>query len=155
MSFISIDPGIETGYAIWSQQGELRTFGVISHGPRMEWLARTELTCGSLDQILAANPELAEMVCEWPQYFESEGGRGSAASGDLIKLVFMVGRTAQLAAYRGIRFLPVGVNSWKGQMSKEAVKARIKKRLGEAATVGIYKHAWDAVGIGLDHLGQF
>lgn len=167
MIVISIDPGVEVGWAKWALTAKIEEtqgapdvtlvdYGVICPPPKKPWEDRVDLTCSILDKLLFGSAATGGVI-EWPQFFESEGGRGSAVTGDLIKLSFAVGRIYETCRRNGMEMARVTVNDWKGQMSKEAVKARIKKRFfhNPDAIERAHSHAWDAIGIGLHHFGKF
>lgn len=149
---LAIDPGVQAGWALF-EDGTMFKVGVIAPSVG-SWAERADKVMNLLS-ILAGQHEVSQIICEWPFYHETQGGREVAKSGALVKLSVMVGRICQMAADRQIPFSFVEVNTWKGQLPKTAVIHRIKRRLGETACTGIKTHAWDAVGIGLHHLGAF
>lgn len=92
--------------------------------------------------------EPVTVYCEFPQFFSSAGGQMCAARGDLAKLTFLVGRIAESCYHHQVKFVPVEVNTWKGQLPKEVVEKRVCNKLG-IRHGKITSHAMDAVGIGM------
>jgi len=120
------------------------------------WMPRTDEFIKQLEEFLWYYRFGSPLVlCEWPKFFESEGGQKAAKTGSLVKLTYMVGRIAQLARSKDYGFGLVPVNRWKGTMDKPAVEHRIERILGAEACGGFYSHVWDAVGIGLWYRGAF
>ena len=162
-SFIlAVDPGVEMGYAIFALETKtLVKCGAIIPPGNKEWGARTDevMTQLYLQGVLWGGKMIETCYCEWPAYFDTAGGRMAAVKDSLQKIVFIVGRVAEMCYQHSIDFGFVPVNDWKGQMSKDAVIWRLKNkklqdfeiRLAEAAGT----HAWDAVGIGCYVLGRF
>ena len=152
MYALSIDPGVEFGWALWKSETwhvrEAPEDARVVIPPPYEWQERVEY---GWNELLRAFHGVTDVYCEWPMYF---GAASSAPSGtgDLLKLMFQVGGVARMTQELGARFHPIPVNDWKGQMPKSAVISRIKKRLPGAE---YNTHAWDAVGIGLYAKGYF
>jgi hypothetical protein len=159
---LAIDPGVELGYAIFAVETKILVkCGAIVPSGEKEWGARTDeaMTDLYLDCVLWGGKMIKTCYCEWPAYFDSAGGRMAAVKDSLSKMVFMVGRIAEMCYQHSIDFGFVPVNDWKGQMSKEAVIWRLKnKKLTDCEVELAVKagtHAWDAVGIGCYALGRF
>lgn len=106
---------------------------------------------------------LSMCACEFPQVFTGAAGIAAAGKSDVLNIAFSVGFHAAIAAaVDGEReFVPVPVNQWKGNMSKDLTLHRVKRilnQLGHSKKI-ITKcervsHAADAVGIGLHVLGH-
>lgn len=92
-------------------------------------------------------------MCELPTYFERK--HVAASSDAVIKLAIQAGAFAGVTALHGARFDYAPVQRWKGQLSKELVQRRIRKKLGVLHCVGFHRDVWDAVGIGLWRQGKF
>lgn len=166
---LSVDGAKQTGWALWDvSTPEKRTalvgpidVGVIVPVATVKWEGAIDWTSLQIDELFNRfNDSGLEsfvdiVVCEYPQFFQSFAGMTSAAHGDLVKLAIMYGRINQIAVYHSATFKGVEVNTWKGQMSKDAVIHRIKKRLGADACLRFKTHIWDAVGIGLWAKGHF
>ena len=94
----------------------------------------------------------------FPIFFDNPGGHMVAKEGSLEKLGFLIGVMAELAWEKGAQFVPVMVNDWKGQLSKERVNVRIRRILRGHSVAMLSpseSHDWDATGIGLYAKGYF
>jgi Holliday junction resolvasome RuvABC endonuclease subunit len=158
---MSIDPGVELGWALWNTPHTPNVLphpistGICKANGRLPWLERITKTMSSFSEILnsmTSRYHIEKMYCEWPAYFDDVGGQVSAGSGALVKLAVAVGHIAQIAHERDVEFMPVKVADWKGQVSKEVVIRRIRRRLNVSES-RFHTHEWDAVGIGLHALG--
>jgi hypothetical protein len=102
----------------------------------------------------AAPDKMDRVYCEFPQLFSSAKSHAAASKGNLFQLSFLIGVFAQVACDHSASFHPVEVNTWKGQMEKDAVAERVALRLHEE--IWSYPdHANDAVGLGLHVKGHF
>jgi len=168
---LAIDPGVHMGWAFWPEGKRYPTkCGVIkpqvnllkmkllltSDKKDVDFFKKMHSTIHQLGNlVMKLEPKV--VVCEWPQSFTSAGGRAATGAGSIIKLAFGVGQVALMAdACRAI-FIPVKVAQWKGNLSKQIVIKRIKKRLTVARLEYLEpeSHAFDAIGIGLFHKGLF
>lgn len=146
----SLDPGQNTAIAYW-QQGDLIGY---SHyfGVGKDWDTKVDSMINQLDTALKTTTPLS-LFFENPKFFSIGTGKVAAQSGSLVKLTTLVGVVRALCVRRGIQAIPVEIADWKGQMSKEAVKARVEKRLGRK--IDEVDHILDAIGIGLYVQGKF
>lgn len=156
-AFITVDPGMNIGWALWdsSQRKELTSpieSGAVVPTSGREWqqsvnwshaMFKAEL----LRLVNAFHIELA--IMEYPAFFED--ATVVAKEGNLVKLCCSAGMVMAAFCELGIPLFFVEVRTWKGQMKKDAVENRIRKRLPD------YKwkssHEMDAVGIGLHAKG--
>lgn len=104
-----------------------------------------------------------ELAVEWPRVYATAIRRGDSKA-DPNDLLPLAGVDAAIASILGgvpvYSYVP---SEWKGQMPKDVCQRRVKTRLSlaeshiaETATSGASGHnVWDAVGIGLHHLGRF
>lgn len=166
---LSIDPGIEMGWAIWDGSVSAETqptpqppldTGIISPRKDAPWISRSNLIMWAFDNLVKQTGDAYEgrvenVYCEWPGYFDDAAGQLTASSGALVKLTIAVGRVMQYCQDHRLKFFPIQVGDWKGQVSKEVVERRIRRRLGDAVCSGFRKHVWDAVGVGLYVKGWF
>ena len=152
---VSIDPGIEGGWACWEAKWWSRQTIPIETGlvkPRVkskDWMTRLD---SSIDQwwgLVNDHPEWRHMLIEWPKFMESGGGQTVARTDALVKLAVCAGRIVEVFKASAIEVTPVPVADWKGQLPKEVINKRIVKRLGPEPCEDFQTHAWDAVGIGL------
>ncbi len=162
---ISIDPGVEVGWALWDKKRWNKLVSPVRVGiikPRISsglekfanWQVRVESTMRQFTAILEGTNQIEEAIIEYPQFFGSDAtGQASARKGDLVKLAIACGMIGGTAYDRGIKIAWAAVKDWKGQLPKRIVENRIRELLGLGVT---YKdHEWDAVGIGLWSKGFF
>ena len=138
--YLSIDPGLCTGWAAWDRPGENK------HG-QLEFRLHA---CG-----VGTPPDCEKhLAIECPQVYPNQ----PVPPNDLITLAIQVGRYAQLALGFGSRVTTVLPHEWKGNMPKDVCAARIMKALSaeERAIVDAVKlpktkrhNMLDAIGIGL------
>lgn len=147
MRILTIDPGISgTGWAVFSKQ----FVTPIAHGiiyPKEKEISKKFNYIVSYLQLIVKKMGVRQVYIEFPSYFQSAGGRVTAASGALVKLSNLVG-----AIMFALEAKPIKVAQWKGQLPKEVVIKRIKKILPNCKAKS---HDWDAIGIGLYVLGRF
>jgi len=167
---LAIDPGVSLGFAFWPKGKKyptqcgvvkphtnlLKMKNMLTSDKEIDFFIKMHSTIHQLGGIvLRLKPEY--VVCEWPQSFTSVGGRAATGAGSIIKLAFGIGQVALMAAACTAKFIPVPVAQWKGNLSKQIVIKRIKKRLTPARLEYLQpeSHAWDAIGIGLFCKGLF
>lgn len=172
-TFLTIDPGVNIGVALWDYDKKERTdpplcvgsFKPVSpdagwenhiqdtHRQFLYWVQRT---CGTWDRgRIALN--IQEAFIEYPAFFDTHGGTIVAKEGSLVKLAFSVGWLASILDRYNTPITLTRVQDWKGQVKKATTRKRIVKRLGPSVQwfVPIHQngrldeHGWDAVGIGL------
>jgi len=164
---LAIDPGLNAlGWALWRlvkkpKQGESlirppSVTGVITTSRKLTPWNRLQQLLLRLEtdprQLLSANTVAVELA----SFRAGDAvGHSAASRGDLGFLYIAVGAHAQQAWSRDIRFVPVPVQEWKGQLPKKATAARIERAIGLVDGAGneIKSHAIDAVGIGLHVMG--
>lgn len=163
---LSIDPGLAgTGYVFWMKRVPWAA-GVLRPLQRDVTLNSDELVDRSrsiVRQLLALGPQCpthhstacacwnghdSAVVIEFPEFHESLKGRTARSTGSMDKLAFLIGVMA--ASFpRPWAVKLVRVRQWKGQLPKEVVISRMKKRHGDRPEeIGVKSHAWDALGIG-------
>jgi Holliday junction resolvasome RuvABC endonuclease subunit len=156
---LAVDPGLNScGWAVFHHQEPVRA-GIIEPRERGgdAFISRCATVVRQLrNQILEEDPPV-EVVCEWMQMFGSASSAMAWKTGDLQRPIFLVGMLAGRLWIPADRFHVVTPNEWKGQLPKDEVIRRIRKLLGEPMCdqLHLVKDAWDAVGIGLHHLGRF
>lgn len=157
---ITIDPGSEsTGVAVWTDgiDHPSETFLLTPESRQPDVFIRTHGLVVQLNQILndlATRGRIDLVVCEFPEVFMSAGSVAAAQSGSLLKLAYVCGAYGTLTALNGIKFQPVPVREWKGNLSKNQVIRRIRRTLGNAICASYKNDEWDAVGIGLWYRGR-
>jgi len=168
--FMAIDPGVDLGWAFWPAGRKFPTdCGIIiphvgllelknkfAYNKEITFFQKIHSTIHQLSlKIVELEPEI--IACEWPQSFGSVGGRAASGSGSIIKLAYGVGQIALMADACRIKFAPIPVMQWKGNLSKINVMKRIIKRLPSSRIDYLEpgSHSWDAIGIGLFCKGLF
>ncbi len=158
---LTLDPGIyDTGWAVWpflsNQPGDMvyrpsqtGVSHIVRKGNSVRKASNTQCAwLRSVIQIHNINCVIIEQAEVWGGSARSQA---SATSGDLVKLITLIGRYDQVAAEEcSADPVLVTVKEWKGQLSKDAVKQRIRRAIDEE-----YKsHDADAVGMGLSAQGK-
>jgi hypothetical protein len=153
--FLSIDPGIEFGWAFWNGGRAPAATGVFHPEAHEDYFVRAASTAKYFGQLISIHAPIECVYCEWPSHMEGERGGVTARGGSLVKLAYIVGVMAEASRQRRVPFVPVPVIQWKGQLSKENIQHHIRRILGERSCLPFKSHAWDAVGIGLWARGMF
>lgn len=152
-NFISVDPGVNTGYAFFENE-ELSVHGCFKI-KKLKGITKDkhdqlkELWNHFIPLVEALKPEIVYIECVelWEASVKS---KTSAVRGDLFKLSYLIGGYCRICHERNISFVLVSP-LWKGQLSKDALKSRVEKMLGITFT---NQHTVDAVGLGLNRLGK-
>lgn len=131
---LSVDPGIDTGWALWSWP-EVVLVGAGVGRPPVERACR--------------------LAIEKPQVYP----RSPVPPNDLITLALKAGRYIGAFESPGLEAVTVLPHEWKGNLPKDICEARVRKHLsvGELALVAtgagvpmsLQNNMWDAIGIGL------
>lgn len=151
---IFVDPGL-TGTG-WSYFGKLWTKGKPASSPQdsgvflpkksSRWEAKVESVCGYFDGLCSSlQPKL--IILEFPQLWASGKSMVATQKGDLFKLTYLIGGLGEVSRRHNVN-LPVLVYplEWKGQLPKDVVIRRIKKRFPH---IKPKNHEADAIGMGL------
>ena len=115
------------------------------------------------------NPSIEDVgapliMCEIPAYQGTPSRSMGWKKGDLQKLTYLVGSIGYACSSTVLKNDPMVIPhygtvtpaGWKGQLSKEIVIQRIKKRMPNVVEqFDPYKDIWDAIGIGLWAVGDF
>lgn len=111
----------------------------------------------ALIDILGGAFEDAELAIEVPQAYHRHSSQ-KGDQNDLIALAFSAGEMAGRLCLPTTRYLP---REWKGQAPKDVVTARTRARLTEVElsrialpAKSLQHNVWDAIEIGLHHLGR-
>jgi Holliday junction resolvasome RuvABC endonuclease subunit len=154
MTLMSVDPGLVSGYAVWTTAPHPTQVGIVRAPKQGDYYERAfQVTEDLLETMVLWG--VKEVACEMPAFHQSAGGMVVARSGSLIKLSLLVGcLMGQVQAY-GKKFNGVEVAKWKGQLSKQLVAHRVRHTLrGDERCAQWTDHEYDAVGIGLYVRGQ-
>ena len=159
-TIIAIDPGLAgTGIAIFEGNTlqYCKSFSVNKTGKTI--VERCEEYCCKIDDVIYNGGILYSedivIYIEDPCYMGSGKGIVCAESGGLVKLVFYVGYISKHLISSGYRIKPISIQNWKGNLSKEIIKKRIKNVLSidVCKNKKVSGHSWDAVGIAMYKLG--
>lgn len=112
MSYLAIDPGLDTGWAVWLAKGRLLRCGV---GDPLDGQA-------ALNRATEGAVKVASVVIECPQVYNPRMSKGDP--NNLIKLARQVGRYEERFESRGARVGTILPHDWKGTMPKEICHAR-------------------------------
>lgn len=159
---LAVDPGIRgCGCALFSG-GRLYSVAYVKNGTRSKNVVRDAESMAR--DVWRWAGDVDELVVEWPQIYATRirSGESTGDPNDLLGLAAVDGAVAAHMWETPVaRYLP---REWKGQLTKEACHHRIQTRLdeGEMARLtqaseeagSLAHNAWDAVGIGLHHLGR-
>jgi hypothetical protein len=150
-TILALDPGYFTGWVFFQggEQPKILLSGILAVR-KGTWTEKTWYLTDKFKSLLASSPVPDIVVCELPEFWQgSDRGDRAATRGFLVELAYLVGCYAGVCCERDIEFKPVEVRRWKGQMSKDACDARIKRRLGLAFP----NHIADAVGLAMFEAG--
>lgn len=134
--FLAIDPGIDTGWAVFTSSGELTGCGV--GVPPMDTV-------------------FTQVVIECPQVYSARHSKGDP--NDLITLAVQVGRYVERYRSKGYDVRLTRPHDWKGNVPKDVQHRRMMKTLTPSETFcleaaenfvakGKRHNMYDAVGIG-------
>ena len=154
-----IDPGITgTGYATWTDMPESRPtrpddYGCVKGIRKSEpWRSRAYYITNTLMDSVFDEYGTRVVVIEWPKpWVGNAKSRAATDSGNLLKLAFLIGQIEFACRESGYKCILVEPDAWKGNMNKNAVIERIKRRL-RGWSPG--SHDADAVGMGLVAMGM-
>lgn len=149
-NFITIDPGSAgTGIAFF-MRGRIPpviAYSILADEKQIDWMKQCDLILDKTKMHLLSMSEGTKLpvFIEEPQFFSSYKGVTAAKDGSLAKLIFFFGRVWGICETLKLVPYAVGIQQWKGQLSKQQVIKRIEKKIGFTYD----SHAADAVGIGL------
>lgn len=154
-SLLSIDPGDHTGWAYYKQNEELYPIvGQLTLSkPKKKVLTMHEQLSQLWERFDALLTSLMPVSCAIEDV-QLWGGslisNTSAKRGDLFKLSKLIGGYGYLCYKHSVNTIYIPAMEWKGQLTKDAIKHRIKKINGVVYSTD---HITDAVGIGLHMRG--
>lgn len=178
---VGIDPGFGgTGIALFEDASLqnvlwLKNVGRKSFVRRGHELARDidHWIYTEINKIGGTNSDYTDnigIVCEIPAYQNTPSRSMGWKKGDLQKLTYLVGAIGYVCATRGYEsspktshssltypeFITVSPAGWKGQLSKQIVIDRIRKKMNNVDELFKPKlDVWDAIGIGLWAVEEF
>ena len=160
-SVLSLDPGIEMGYAYWPNshwkyKKAPQEADCIIPCTSVTWQRRFEDLMGTF-QTMLRKWQPTFVVVEEPMFFGA-GSEASAAAGSLIKLAAVYGGLMAVAATQerySFQIVSITVAKWKGQLPKPVVQNRLKEIYQDQWNPRWSSHAVDAIGIGTYYMGLF
>ena len=164
MIYLGIDPGLTgTGVSLVSNVHDditqLENTVIYSDGSlsKLAWHIRAANIASKLSlwlKVCNHYPGIDDAIIELPAFWGTGSvvGNAAAKSGDLIALAATTGVIIAALQALSIDVVCYTPQQWKGQLPKEAVAARINRRMGP---IPYRNHANDALGIVLYHLGVF
>ena len=157
-NLMAIDPGLQgTGVAIWTKDRPVPVLATVltSKGAESkDWIHRVSRISEQI-QDLAMEHDVQEVVCEMMEMHMSARAQMMWKSGDFQRTLFLIGAMYGVTESFVVKWSVTPPSQWKGQLPKSITIKRVRRILGDraCARLGIDKHAWDAVGIGLWHMG--
>ena len=157
---VCVDPGVGgTGIAVWDNLqrsgGRLgpRLRHVVKPHGRGDWGSRMDQVVEEAVRVIDTSmPEHSLIVIEVPIVWAGSARSLAAGQrGELTKLAVLAGAIGG-AFWSRTRVLFIWPSTWKGQMPKAAVGARIARTLG--ASLRFPDHVEDAIGMGLALVGR-
>lgn len=161
---IAIDPGDNTGIAVFSEKNPIPfETQLIKESSKTKKLSKDErLKLQSekfywyindlLDTFDVKNNEIYFVIEGVKHYGGDVKSTAASTRGDLFKLAYLVGSYFYIGTCFTEHVRIVLPTEWKGQMTKDGVKSRVKRRIDQTFSTD---HVTDAVGIGLKELGVF
>lgn len=159
--FLTIDPGNREnggcGLGFFSNlvQPELiQSMQINAKGSN--WEERNDTIIESINKILLQYCDLLQaVIVEQPRYFDSYKGHTSANTNSLFKLINTYSRIEQIIKTNKLKFFPIPVIKWKGQLTKERTLFRLKRICGENFNPKWKIDELDAIALGYHVLGKF
>jgi len=153
----AIDPGLRhCGLAVFNLEAKVLNFACLvrnfskEDGPNA-WKGMSKAV------ITASAANVGDFaVFEFPRVYQ--GGKQKGDPADLMELAAVVGSLAARYEKKGVESQRYFPHEWKKQMTKEMTQVRILERLSKDEAKRVEKadhNIFDAVGIGLFHLGRF
>lgn len=156
MTLFAVDPGVHHCGVAHFNDGRLVWAGLVRNPRRVDedeaggWRAMAQ------EVLWGQNVTPDVLAIEIPKVYQGAKQKGDPA--DLLALASVVGAVAGIAKCYVALYRP---HEWKRQLDKNAVRVRVLKRLSDSERLAI-QHAgakdhntYDAIGIGLKHLGRF
>ena len=142
---ITVDPGLNTGIAIWRETDTPEVKEIICPARIKIWTARLNYMWCMFKKIIENKSLLCCYIEGTAYYEENEVSRQALKRGDLFHLIGVSYGYAALCSAYGIDFEFILPSQWKGQMSKQATADRVFQLNGRRYSSD---HITDAVGIG-------
>ena len=156
-SVVIVDPGLGgTGVAHWTSFARLdhdKFKGKLPHETRIIEVKENIDWIGKADMITDRFEKFLKECCPCFAVFENQSvwdstaaGYAAGKKGDIVKLAQLNGMMMRAAQKRNMNVHLLEVGEWKGQLSKDAVKQRI--RIYTGIKTDYPNHVSDAIGMG-------
>lgn len=122
MTYLAIDPGLDTGWALFADRDSLHACGL--GNPRL---------------IPWAPGEVRHVVIEKPKIYQARNMKGDP--NDLVTLAIQVGEYKQFFQAQGIPVALVTPHEWKGTMDKRVCNTRTVEELSDTERAVVRKSA--------------
>lgn len=109
--YLSIDPGVDTGWALWRDSDQL-------------------VACGVSDPREKVTGQVGFVILERPQVYRARLSKGDP--NNIVTLAIQVGRYAQWFESRGAHIAMCIPHDWKGNLPKDIHHARVWGELSPA-----------------------
>jgi hypothetical protein len=146
---LTIDPGLHTGIALHNHERVLETavFSAKKQDILENKISTLLATISVLTPRFGVRVKADLVIIEGVQVWQSAASHAAAARGNLSLLAYIVGAYYGLFAFElGIPTIIIEPTAWKGQLTEEALRERIRRETG---AVYENEHILSAVGIGV------
>lgn len=162
---LAVDPGIRgCGCALFEER-KLIAASYVANPEKTGNTAEAAVSMAHAIRAWADTYWVDEMALEWPRIYATRIRRGLTKEDPNDLLALTAVDSALLMRLRAGKVACYAPPDWKGQMKKEPCHARVADRLSDTEwkvlkaadeEAGSLAHnVWDAVGIGLFHVGRF
>lgn len=157
-NLMAIDPGLKgTGVAIWNPKSPVPLLAqvITSRGAESnDWIDRVNRVAVQVQE-LAMEHSVRMIVCEMMEMHQSARAQMMWKAGDFQRTLVLIGAIYGMTESFVVDFKLFPPSQWKGQLPKSVTIRRVQRAIGVKAALKleIETHAWDAVGLGLWHMG--
>jgi len=156
INLLTIDPGNHTGWCLISKNHRMDSGHFSASGELSIYIHRMRrMFCNLVNGEIIGTPHDAVIdlcIIEGVQvYGDSLKSQTSAKRGDLVRLSYLIGMYAGICDEFSIPFHVVTAKEWKGQWTKAATIAYVKRQLNYELS-GASEHEYDAVAMGLRYV---
>ena len=150
---LTVDPGDYTACAYWEGNDNPLIFTLkptqddLKQSHEFQLMGQWRRFRAVLSEVKPRNVYI-ESVSVWSGNLKSQT---AAIRGNLMKLSYLIGGYCAMCMEHQAPFTLISVQEWKGQLSKDAVKSRVKRCNGRRYS---NDHIVDAVGIGFSIMGE-
>jgi len=154
---LTVDPGWHTAVAYWSRETGLHPKTFLLNAPKVDDKIVKMQTLTDEFEIIVSKFEPVLVVIEDVGLWGNDArSNASAQRGDTFTLAMLVGMYIRVCYQWGASVTLLRPIDWKGNMNKDIVKERVKRRncmSYEDFHGAKAEHVYDSVGIGLSVMG--